>query len=138
MTKGGGGGVKNTQNLCNDIYKCSLSCSIILISFSEINIYISKSCHLTGLSTAHLASPKIYFLKVTLFRRWKLTESYPVTFPIALSAFFSLAAAVLDAKVSGREVPRATKVIAANKKLNSVTYAKKNLTQVFSKSKTKH
>ena len=66
----------------------------------------------------------------------KLTESYPVTFPIALSAFFSLAAAVLDAKVSGREVPKATKVIAANKKLKSVTYEKKFNTK-FLKSKNK-
>ena len=66
----------------------------------------------------------------------KLTESYPVTLPIALSAFFSLAAAVFDAKVSGREVPKATKVIAANKKLKSVTYEKKFNTK-FLKSKNK-
>ena len=44
--------------------------------------------------------------------RKTLTEFEPVTFPMALSAFFSLAAAVLLAKVSGREVPRATNVIA--------------------------
>ncbi len=44
--------------------------------------------------------------------RKTLTELDPVTFPIALSAFFSFAAAALLAKVSGREVPRATKVIA--------------------------
>ena len=41
-----------------------------------------------------------------------LTELLPVTFPIALSAVFSLTAAALLANVSGRDVPRATKVIA--------------------------
>ena len=41
-----------------------------------------------------------------------LTELLPVTFPTELSAVFSLTAAVLLAKVSGREVPRATKVMA--------------------------
>ena len=41
-----------------------------------------------------------------------LTELLPVTFPIALSAVFSVVAAILLAKVSGREVPRATNVIA--------------------------
>lgn len=41
-----------------------------------------------------------------------LTELLPVTFPMALSAYFSCTAAVLEAKVSGREVPRATKVMA--------------------------
>ena len=40
------------------------------------------------------------------------TELLPVTLPMALSAVFSLAAAALLAKVSGREVPRATKVMA--------------------------
>jgi len=47
--------------------------------------------------------------------RKTLTELLPVTFPIALSAVFSLAAAVLLAKVSGKEVPRATNVIATTK-----------------------
>jgi len=41
-----------------------------------------------------------------------LTELDPVTFPTAESAYFSAYAAAIDAKVSGREVPRATKVIA--------------------------
>jgi len=36
----------------------------------------------------------------------------PVTFPIAESAYFSCWAAAIEAKVSGRDVPRATKVIA--------------------------
>lgn len=41
-----------------------------------------------------------------------LTEFEPVTFPTAESAYFSAWAAAIDAKVSGRDVPRATKVIA--------------------------
>ena len=44
--------------------------------------------------------------------RKTLTELEPVTFPIALSACLSPTAAALDANVSGREVPRATKVMA--------------------------
>ena len=40
------------------------------------------------------------------------TELLPVTLLIALSAVFSLAAAALLAKVSGSEVPKATKVMA--------------------------
>ena len=42
-----------------------------------------------------------------------LTELLPVIFPMALSAFFSPTAAALEAKVSGKDVPRATNVIAA-------------------------
>ena len=42
------------------------------------------------------------------------TELLPVIFPIALSAFFSPTAAAFEANVSGKEVPRATKVIAKN------------------------
>ena len=41
-----------------------------------------------------------------------LTELEPVTLPMELSAVFSDCAACLDAKRSGSEVPRATKVIA--------------------------
>ena len=41
-----------------------------------------------------------------------LTELEPVTLPMALSAFFSLAAAALLAKVSGSDVPKATNVMA--------------------------
>ena len=43
-----------------------------------------------------------------------LTLLLPVTLPIALSAVRSATAADLEAKVSGKEVPRATKVIATN------------------------
>lgn len=41
-----------------------------------------------------------------------MTELDPVTFPIALSAYLSALAAAIEAKVSGREVPKATNVIA--------------------------
>lgn len=44
--------------------------------------------------------------------RKTFTEFEPVTFPIAASAQSASFAAVIDANVSGREVPRATKVIA--------------------------
>ena len=44
--------------------------------------------------------------------RKTLTELLPVTFPMALSACFSCMAAVLDANRSGRDVPRATNVMA--------------------------
>ena len=40
------------------------------------------------------------------------TELDPVTFPTALSANFSYLAAAIEANVSGKEVPRATKVMA--------------------------
>ena len=40
------------------------------------------------------------------------TELEPVTFPIAESAYSDCLAAVMDAKVSGSDVPRATIVIA--------------------------
>ena len=45
--------------------------------------------------------------------RKTLTELLPVTFPMALSAYFSFIAAARLAKRSGRDVPSATKVIAA-------------------------
>merc|ERR1711998_147719 len=41
-----------------------------------------------------------------------LTELEPVTLPTEASAVSSFSAAVFEAKVSGSEVPRATKVIA--------------------------
>ena len=41
-----------------------------------------------------------------------LTALLPVTFPMALSAYFSRIAAVLEANVSGNDVPRATNVMA--------------------------
>merc|ERR1719428_981204 len=44
--------------------------------------------------------------------RKTLTELLPVTLPIEASAYGSPMAAALEAKVSGREVPRATKVMA--------------------------
>lgn len=44
--------------------------------------------------------------------RKTLTEFEPVTLPTAASAYASYLAAAIEAKVSGRDVPRATKVIA--------------------------
>jgi len=44
--------------------------------------------------------------------RKTLTALDPVTLPTALSAYCDCSAANLDAKVSGREVPRATMVMA--------------------------
>merc|ERR1719352_72138 len=41
-----------------------------------------------------------------------LTELEPVTLPTELSPLFFTVLAILEAKVSGREVPRATKVMA--------------------------
>lgn len=41
-----------------------------------------------------------------------MTEFDPVTLPMAESAYCELLAAVIDANVSGSEVPRATKVMA--------------------------
>lgn len=41
-----------------------------------------------------------------------LTEFEPVTFPTAESAYSNYFAAVIEANVSGRDVPRATKVMA--------------------------
>lgn len=41
-----------------------------------------------------------------------LTELLPVTFPIALSAYFSCLAAAMEAKRSGSDVPNATNVMA--------------------------
>lgn len=46
-----------------------------------------------------------------------LTEFDPVTLPIAESAYGEFLAAVIDARVSGREVPKATKVIAVTDSL---------------------
>lgn len=65
--------------------------------------------------------------------RKTFTELDPVTFPTAESAYFSAYAAAIEAKVSGKEVPKATKVIAVipgsilrthpNKLANSATTA---------------
>jgi len=44
--------------------------------------------------------------------RKTFTELEPVTFPIAESAYYDYLAAVIEANVSGREVPSATSVIA--------------------------
>lgn len=49
-----------------------------------------------------------------------LTELDPVTLPMALSACFSPTAAAFEAKVSGREVPRATKVMAADRQISKL------------------
>lgn len=51
-----------------------------------------------------------------------MTELDPVILPIASSAYFSPAAADIDAKVSGREVPRATKVMAVTEGLIPSTH----------------
>jgi hypothetical protein len=56
--------------------------------------------------------------------RKTLTELDPVTFPIASSAVSEFLAAVIDAKVSGKEVPRATKVMAVIDYLRPMTHPK--------------
>lgn len=53
-----------------------------------------------------------------------LTQFDPVTLLIAASAYSEVWAAVLEAKVSGREVPRATKVIAVTDGLSPITHPK--------------
>ena len=53
-----------------------------------------------------------------------MTELLPVMCPIASSAYFSLIAAVLLAKISGREVPRATKVMAVTSSFNPIRQPK--------------
>ena len=53
------------------------------------------------------------------------TELEPVTFPTAASAYFSYWAACILAKVSGNEVPRATKVIAVTPGLIPRTHPKR-------------
>lgn len=50
------------------------------------------------------------------------TELDPVTFPTAASACWLLLAAVILAKVSGREVPMATKVMAVTPGLRPITH----------------
>jgi len=57
--------------------------------------------------------------------RKTLTELEPVTFPTAASAYFSCWAAVIEAKVSGREVPKATNVIAVTPGLIPRTHPKR-------------
>lgn len=56
--------------------------------------------------------------------RKTLTELLPVTFPMALSAYFSFIAAARLAKRSGRDVPRATKVMA---EFNDIRYRNNHL-----------
>ena len=53
-----------------------------------------------------------------------LTELDPVTLPIASSAVSEFLAAVIDAKVSGKEVPKATNVIAVIDYLRPTTHPK--------------
>lgn len=57
--------------------------------------------------------------------RKTLTELDPVMFPTAESANSELQAAVFDAKVSGKEVPKATKVIAVTESLMPNTHPNK-------------
>ena len=52
--------------------------------------------------------------------RKTLTALEPLTLPMELSAYFSLRAAAREAKVSGMEVPRATKLMAATWALTDV------------------
>ena len=54
-----------------------------------------------------------------------LTELEPVTLPIALSALSLFCAAYMEAKVSGREVPRATNVIAVTSGSRPITHPKR-------------
>jgi len=63
------------------------------------------------------------------------TELLPVTLPIALSAVFSLAAAALLAKVSGSEVPKATKVTAVISSFRPTRGGEKDLLGPFFLSK---
>lgn len=51
-----------------------------------------------------------------------LTQLEPVTLPTAESAFGDYWAAVLLAKVSGKEVPRATRVIAVTEALRPIAH----------------
>ena len=51
-----------------------------------------------------------------------LTELEPVIFPTAESAYFEVFAAVILAKVSGSEVPIATKVIAVTESLSPIVH----------------
>merc|ERR1719265_607072 len=53
--------------------------------------------------------------------RKPFTELLPVTLPIAASAVGSSTAATFEAKVSGREVPKATMVMAVMESLMSAT-----------------
>jgi len=90
---------------------------------SKIDIPISET--ITKIAT-ETGSPKLlifiglpfivwYKLEITQGRpspRNTLTELDPVTFPTASSAYLSYLAAMLDAKVSGIEVPIATNVMA--------------------------
>lgn len=57
--------------------------------------------------------------------RKTFTEFEPVTLPTAASAYFSYEAAVIDAKVSGNDVPRATNVIAVTDGLIARTHPKR-------------
>jgi len=54
--------------------------------------------------------------------RKTLTQLEPVTFPTAESAYGDYWAAVLLAKVSGNEVPRATRVIAVTEALSPIAH----------------
>ena len=53
-----------------------------------------------------------------------MTLLLPVTLPMALSAVLSAVAAAFDAKVSGNEVPKATKVMAVTLSLRPTRHPK--------------
>ena len=53
-----------------------------------------------------------------------MTELEPVTFPIAESAYYEDLAAVILAKVSGREVPIATRVMPVTAGFRPITHPK--------------
>ena len=56
--------------------------------------------------------------------RKTLTELEPVTFPIAASAYYEVLAAVILAKVSGRDVPIATRVMPVTAGFSPITHPK--------------
>lgn len=56
--------------------------------------------------------------------RKTLTALLPVTFPIEESAYFSLIAAIFDAKVSGTDVPKATSDIAVTESFKPIVQPK--------------
>jgi len=54
-----------------------------------------------------------------------LTEFEPVTLPIAESAYSEVLAAVIDANVSGSEVPKATIVIAVMDSFKPISHPRR-------------
>mmetsp|Transcript_46235 Transcript_46235/g.145009 ORF Transcript_46235/g.145009 Transcript_46235/m.145009 type:complete len:223 (+) Transcript_46235:353-1021(+) len=75
-----------------------------LLHFWYFNLHWSSgpvTAHLTAAHSQGMPRP-----------RKTLTQLLPVTFPSALSAVSSILIAIMEAKVSGNEVPRATMVMA--------------------------